>query len=91
MRKFATALSLAVLLIAGLAAAPSVYAEQEASGSSMGQGMGNGMMDGRDMMGMMKMMKQMGRMMDHCGGMMNDGGNRPNDQWRKKAPSEPEQ
>jgi len=87
MRKFAIAVSLAMLLIAALAAAPSVYAEQEASGSSMD----HGMMDGGGMMGTMKMMKQMGRMMDHCSGMMNDGGNRPNDQWRKKAPSEPEQ
>ena len=87
MRKIATVLSLTVLLTAALVAAPSVYAEQEGSGS----GMGRGMMDNGGMMGMMKMMKQMGRMMDHCSGMMNDGGNRPNDQWRRKAPSEPEQ
>jgi hypothetical protein len=40
------------------------------------------------MMGMMKMMRQMSEMMDHCGNMMSDS--RPNEQWRKKSPTQPE-
>lgn len=40
------------------------------------------------MMGMMRAMKQMGQMMDHCNNMMNDS--RPNEQWRKNAPSQSE-
>jgi hypothetical protein len=56
--------------------------------------MSNGMMGNNGtgsaggMMGMMKVMKQMGQMMDHCNGMMSDS--RPNEQWRKNAPAEPE-
>jgi hypothetical protein len=42
--------------------------------------MGNG--------GMMGMMRSMSRMMEHCGQMMRDGDQRPNDRWRK-APSAP--
>ena len=80
MRKLTAAVSLVTILVAGALAAPSLYAQgsQEPPGSMMGHGM----------MGMMKMMKQMGQMMDHCSNMMSD--NRPNDQWRKTTPSEPE-
>lgn len=34
------------------------------------------------------MMKQMSQMADHCNNMMSHS--RPNDQWRRNAPSEPE-
>jgi membrane protease subunit (stomatin/prohibitin family) len=78
MRKFATVLLLVSLFVAGAMAASSRYAQ----GSSEGSGMMG------DMMGMMKMMKQMSDMMDHCNSMMSDS--RPNDQWRKSAPSDPE-
>ena len=44
--------------------------------------------DGRGMMGMMKMMRQMSEMMDHCNNMMSNS--RPNEQWRKTSPSQPE-
>lgn len=97
MCKFTKTLLLAAILVAGGMAAPSLYAQgdQGPSGSMMGHGMmgdnstkdGGGMMG--DMPGMMKMMKQMSQMMDHCNNMMSDS--RPNDQWRKNSPSEPEQ
>lgn len=92
MRKLTTALLLASILAAGIAAASTIYAQdnQERSGSMMGRGMiGN---DNRKneggMMGMMNMMQQMSQMMDHCSNMMSD--TRPNDQWRNNAPAEPE-
>ena len=44
--------------------------------------------DGGGMMGMMKMMRQMNEMMDHCNNMMSNS--RPNEQWRKTSPSQPE-
>ncbi len=51
--------------------------------------MDHGMMGNKnDKGGMMGMMKQMSDMMDHCNSMMTD--RRPNDQWRKNAPSRPE-
>ncbi len=92
MRKLTAAVSLVTILVAGALAAPSLYAQgsQEPPGSMMGHGMmgDNNTKDEGGMMGMMKMMKQMGQMMDHCSNMMSD--NRPNDQWRKTTPSEPE-
>jgi hypothetical protein len=91
MRNLTTALLLGSVLVAGAIAAPSLYAEdQQPSGSTMEHGMmGNkGGKDGSGMMGMMKMMRQMSEMMDHCGNMMSDS--RPNDQWRKKSPSQPD-
>lgn len=97
MRRFTKTLLPAAILVAGVMAAPSLYAQgdQSPSGSMMGHGgmMGDkstkdegGMMG--DMMGMMKMMTQMSQMMDRCNNMMSDS--RPNDQWRKSSPSEPE-
>jgi hypothetical protein len=92
MRKITTAL----ILAASVAAASSIYAQtnQEPSGSMMDHGMmgdKNTMNEG-GMIGMMNMMQQMSRMMDHCGQMMSgnprDGG-RPNDQWRKESPATP--
>lgn len=96
MRKLTKALLPAAILIVGVMAAPSLYAQgdKRPSGSMMGRDMmgdkstkDDGAMMG-DMMGMMKMMKQMSQMMDHCNNMMSDS--RPNDQWRKDAPAEPE-
>lgn len=93
MRKFTKTLLPAAILVTGVMAAPSLYAQgdQAPSGSMMRNG---GMMgdkstkDDGGMMGMMKMMTQMSQMMDRCNNMMSD--NRPNEQWRKNAPSEPE-
>lgn len=101
MPRFKTTLLLVPVLVAGAIAAPSLYAQSshEPSGSMMDRGMmggksekGDGGMMGRGGMmgdgGMMGMMGQMSRMMDQCSNMMSDS--RPNEQWRKDAPSEPE-
>ncbi|XSC45689.1 hypothetical protein ACF1BQ_006345 [Bradyrhizobium sp. RDT10] len=88
MRKLTRAILPTAILVAGIIAAPALYAQSD-RGSS-GSMMGHGMMDDNnrnDGGGMMKMMGQMSRMMDHCNNMMSDS--RPNDQWRKDAPSEP--
>lgn len=91
MRKLTKAILPTAILVAGIIAAPALYAQGDrgSSGSMMGHGMmgDNDRSDGGGMMGMMKMMGQMSQMMDHCNNMMSDG--RPNDQWRKDAPSEP--
>jgi hypothetical protein len=91
MRKLTKSILPTAILVAGIIAAPALYAQSDrgASGSMMGHGMmdDNNRSDGGGMMGMMKMMGQMSRMMDHCNNMMSDS--RPNDQWRKDAPSEP--
>jgi hypothetical protein len=89
MRKYTTVLLLASALIAAVVAAPLLYAEesQTPSGSMMDHGIMGGDHGGR-MMGMMKMMPQMGEMMDHCNGMMSS--RRPNEQWRRNAPSAPD-
>ena len=88
MRKFTTTLLLVSTLVAGAMAAPLLYAQggQQPSGSMMGHGMmGDKNTNDRGMTGMMK---QMSEMMDHCNGMMGD--RRPNEQWRKTSPSQPE-
>jgi hypothetical protein len=84
MRKFTATFLLASTLLAGAMAAPSLYAQssQQRSGSMMDHGMMG------DQKGMMGMMKQMSEMMDHCNSMMGD--RRPNDQWRRNAPSAPD-
>jgi hypothetical protein len=77
--------------MAGIVAAPALYAQGDPgpSGSMTGHGMmGDGTKGDGGMMGMMKMRGQMSQMMDHCNNMMSNS--RPNDQWRKNAPSEPE-
>ena len=88
MRKPTTALLLASTLVAGVIAAPSLFAQggRDPSGSMMDHGM-MGDKSTRDKGGM-GMMSQMSEMMDHCSNMMSDS--RPNDQWRKNTPSEPE-
>ncbi len=90
MRKHTTALAIAAALAATVAAVPALYAEdnQTPSAPMMKDGMMGDDTNGDGMMGMMKMMKQMSQMMDHCSNMMSDS--RPNQQWRKKSPSQPE-
>ncbi|MBI2584751.1 MAG: hypothetical protein HYW28_02575 [Rhodospirillales bacterium] len=90
--KIVTKLLAALVLTAGLAAAPALYANE--TGKSGGSMMGPGMMGG-GMMGMMNMMGQMGPMMEQCnqmmGGMTGDrGATKPNEQWRKDSPTTPE-
>lgn len=85
MRRSIKVLAVTSAVIAGLAAAPALYAhDSKESGGSM---MGPGMM-GQD--GMMDMMGQMSEMMEGCNKMMqsmNRGSSeRPNEQWRKDAP-----
>jgi hypothetical protein len=78
MRKLIVTLALASALVAG-GTALRAEDEQGSRGSMMGQS--------RSMMG------RTSRMMDHCGSMMlgrGDGGNRPNEQWRKPAPPRPD-
>jgi len=87
MRKYTIALVIAATLAATAAAVPALYAEDNHSGPMMRHGMMGDDNNGGGM-GMMKMMKQMSQMMDHCSNMMSDS--RPNDQWRKKPPSQPE-
>jgi hypothetical protein len=88
MRKLTFVTALVSILLASVIVAPSLYAE--AGHDSFGSVMSSGMMgdNGTKNGGMMGMMKQMGQMMDHCSGMMSDS--RPNEQWRKHAPAEPE-
>ena len=84
MRNARPTLALAALSIAALIAATTLHA-QDARQSS-GFMMGRGMMGGGGMMG------GMSQMMDHCTGMMSGDqhGNRPNDQWRRNAPTAPD-
>ena len=82
MRNLTKAVVLAAALVAGVAAASSLYAEGSEGGfSSM---MSQGMMGG--MNGMMRSMRQRTQMMGHCGNMMSDS--RPNEQWRKNRSSD---
>jgi hypothetical protein len=61
-------------------ATASLYAEDAQTPSGM---MGRGMMG---------MMGRTDRMMDHCNAMMQSRGNgRPNEQWRKHAPTTPDE
>ena len=74
MREQIKAILTAATLIAGLAAAPVLYAEQPAGGMSMmDRGSGN-------MMGMMGWRSGMAR---NCGAMMANGGAAPNAQWHR--------
>ncbi|MBI4273549.1 MAG: hypothetical protein HY659_02460 [Rhizobiales bacterium] len=78
------------ILAAGLLAVSSLYAHEhngsqgsKAGGDMMGHGGMMGMMGGGGMMGMMG---KSSSMMNHCANMMqggDNGGNRPNEQWRK--------
>lgn len=72
-RMFAWALA----TIGAAAAASAVFAQD--IGPPARAMMHGGMMGGEIMGGM-------SRMMEHCGGMMQGGRDRPNDQWRQNAP-----
>jgi hypothetical protein len=93
MRKLTKVFLLASIIATVVAVSPALFAaqsDQEPSGSMTGHGMmgDGGTNRGGGMMGMGKMMKQMGQsqMMDHCSNMMSN--DRPNDQWRRNSPSE---
>ncbi len=82
MRSQAVILTIAFVVIAGVATS-TLYAEERSHDEMMSPG---------GMMGMMGMMRQMSRMMDHCGQMMSGNprdSDRPNDQWRKETPATP--
>jgi hypothetical protein len=81
-------LAVASILIAGVAAGSALYA-QDTGGSSHSMTGPHGMMGHGGMTGMANMMPRASRMTGHCGSMM-QGGNRPNDQWRRQDPSAPE-
>ena len=87
MRKHLTGILAAATLIAGLAAAPALYAHSPSGGQDMmGQGMmDHGVMGGAAMAGhhsgsMMGMMSGMGR---NCGARTVNGGAAPNAQWQR--------
>lgn len=90
MRKVTTIVLLGSILLGGAAVAASLDGRDRGSADSiMGSGSMMGDNDGGGMMGMMKMMQQMSQMVDRCNSIMSDS--RPNDQWRKNAPAEPDQ
>ena len=95
MRKSLKALVTTAALIAGLATTSVLRAEE--SGSShepQGPMMGGDSMNMMDMMHMMEQMPQMSQMMEHCSqvmdGAMGGGSGKPNEQWRKDAPINPD-
>ena len=104
MSKHLRTLAIGTAIVAGLAAAPALYAQDYlimSHGSMMdrgmvGQGGTMGGMMGSMMSGMMGMsggMGDMGGMMEHCNAMMQamdgDHADRPNDQWRSPQPEQP--
>lgn len=80
MRKQPKVLLIASVLVASLAAAPALLAQDSRNHGMMGP---DGMMKNGGMMGMMGSMM---RMMEHCSQMMGDSSQQPNDQWRKAPP-----
>lgn len=98
MRKNLKSLLATSTLLAGLVAAPALYAQDEPATSQSpmtGQGMmgQGGMMQGGQ--GMMNMMGQMSEMMETCNEMMkgmmaNRGSQRPNEQLQDREPGQPE-
>lgn len=85
MRNWIKALAVTSAIATGLAAAPALYAHE--SEDAGGQMMGTGMMGEGGMTGMKH---QMSEMMEGCRKMMQSAEQgateRPNEQWRKKAP-----
>jgi len=79
-------LGLAATIVAGLALTSPIFADDNPSSSS---NMGSGMMEHG---GMMDMMKQMSQMMESCNKMMQStpGSGKPNEQWRKDMPMQPD-
>jgi hypothetical protein len=101
MRQNLKTLLAASTLIAGLVAAPALYAQDDPAAAQppmAGPGMvgqGGMMQGGQGMMGMMGMMGQMSGMMETCNDMMkgmmaNRDSERPNEQWQDRAPGQPE-
>lgn len=98
MRKRTKTLMAATALVAGIAAAASLYADD--SGNTGGHGgmmMGPGMTGQGGMMPMMErmseMMDRMSEMMDHCSQMMqraDDGGSGAPDEQQEKTPVTPD-
>jgi hypothetical protein len=95
MSKRLRTLVVGAVLVAGLATAPALYAQnylRMPQGSMMGEGGMMGVMGGMmsEMMNMMGMSDEMGGMMQHCSQMMQamDHGHaqRPNEQWRSPEP-----
>jgi hypothetical protein len=79
-------------IVAGLVAAPALYARDNLAmrdDSMMGRGGMMGMMGSvmSDTMNMMGMSGDVGGMRDHCNAMMQSG-QRPNDQWRTPQPGQ---
>ena len=94
MRNSVKILAAAAALIASAALAPALYAHDSGSADEHnGSMMGPGVMGEDGMMGMMNMMGQMSRMAEGCSemmqGTMDDGSDKPNEQWRKDAPTAP--
>ena len=89
MRKSVKNILAMTAVVAGVGAAPAIYADDTQSSK-----MGPGMMSQGGMMGMMNMMGQMSQMMESCNKMMQSHMNEhdaehPNEQWREDAPIEP--
>lgn len=81
----------AAALVIGFAPAPALHAEESSTPQeSHDSMMSPGMMGGDSMMNMMEDMSQMEDMMDHCSQMMSGGSGKPNEQWRKNAPTAPD-
>lgn len=72
MRKNWNGLVAASTLLAGLAAATALYAQDEPATRQNPMSQGGMMQDGRGMMNMMNMTGQMGEMMETCNKMMKD-------------------
>lgn len=92
MRKYLKTLAIASALVAGLAAAPALYAHDSSGSRERGATMGPGMMGKGGMMGQMG---QMGQMMENCNKMMQSmmggpGSGNPNMQRHMDAPSTPD-
>lgn len=80
-------LGMAATIVTGLALTSPIFAADD--NPSPGSNMGSGMMEHG---GMMDMVKQMSQMMESCNKMMQntpDSG-KPNEQWRKDMPMQPE-
>lgn len=79
MRNSMKLLAASTLIIAGLAAAPSLYAHEAggSGGSTMGSTTGSGMMGMMGQDGGMPMMEQMAEMMKNCNAMMQAKADKP--------------
>ncbi len=91
MRNFVKTLTAAAALIASVALAPTLYAHDSGTSDEHSRSMmGSGMMEHGNMM---NMMEQMSEMMANCNkmmqGAMNEGPDKPNEQWREDAPTAP--